>query len=911
MGEVVFDDVGRAQLAQVGQLDGGAAGSSGPSGASWRGLDVSRGEAPPASSPASVAIRHEHSEAGVQQGSRSLRSRVASIISSAANSAFRAVAAKFHGHSAQSDGISRSDWKFDGRPGQASERLAQRLVRAEVWPEDVGLLKSLAASPAGLSSYLESNLASIPARTAAELGVAVDFANQLNGDLSRLAALADKSVRQPLSEGERQDLEVLVSSSRHNIKVATAWVDAQLEGGLHQGTPAEFVLKALGENLQDTVLDLGDIAALADVEEAADGPVSRSDRAEAHLRHAEAAVSVARNLSVAGLGEEAKQSLVAELEGHRDQLARIRDVAVGRTDAPGEELKLASKALWEEPLTLVKFQGGSDKDVAGLRRQWKDGGGSLPTTHPKVGQARVLREFIQERLAQAGVAKDQMPDLKTLQGQAQNRILNAAPWEPIHTRVEAALGKGGTERAVMHSHIVPAKAIAVHFAEGYAGNGINCADRTQHKHVPNLAQTSLTNDQGETLFSGLRHGILDAYNLSGKHLRSLPEAELRNVARDALGGDGAEVDGIVQAVRGSRKQADAAALQIRTAVSQNMAKEMAVAALASNPAKFEEALNGETVTLDLTSVSVVTPDRIRGAKKSERTMLSLQQQGLAKLQEAPSVRLEVRDAQGQARTVTAKVNVRQFNFGVNEGAIGRRGPVRNATNPVMSRLMGWSFAMKVNDPGLTKLVGPAGTTGLGGDLAVRIQEMRGRSVAIEAVLPSARERLERSGGDAETSAYVSGLERELGSLRKSIRTLSDAGEQIKSLWTTRGYGDGDSDPYKMVSRLALASHVMGEDTLFNCKSGKDRSGQLDAEVKYLAAYADRNGGALPPVGGDMNASRTARSAFTLHTGNLEMQRLNTGLPGYKLDTDTVTGLNDLIEDHMKPVYRGGSRFVSS
>ncbi len=39
--------------------------------------------------------------------------------------------------------------------------------------------------------------------------------------------------------------------------------------------------------------------------------------------------------------------------------------------------------------------------------------------------------------------------------------------------------------------------------------------------------------------------------------------------------------------------------------------------------------------------------------------------------------------------------------------------------------------------------------------------------------------------------------------------------------------------------------------------------------------------------------------------------MNTGLPGYKLNVNTVAGLNDLVESHMKPTYRGGSKFVPS
>ena len=111
---------------------------------------------------------------------------------------------------------------------------------------------------------------------------------------------------------------------------------------------------------------------------------------------------------------------------------------------------------------------------------------------------------------------------------------------------------------------------------------------------------------------------------------------------------------------------------------------------------------------------------------------------------------------------------------------------------------------------------------------------------------------------------------------------ADAATQLKAVWAERGDRRGGGDPYKVVSRLALVGHLMGETPLVNCKSGKDRTGQLDAEVKFLATVADQGDGRLPPVDEDMARWRAARTDFTLNTGNLEMQQLNTGLPGYRL-----------------------------
>ena len=142
-----------------------------------------------------------------------------------------------------------------------------------------------------------------------------------------------------------------------------------------------------------------------------------------------------------------------------------------------------------------------------------------------------------------------------------------------------------------------------------------------------------------------------------------------------------------------------------------------------------------------------------------------------------------------------------------------------------------------------------------------------------------------------------------------VESLDSAARQAKAIWASDDYRRGGGDPFKMVSRLALVGHLMGETPLFNCKSGKERTGQLDAEVKFLAAAADESGGTVPPPGESMEAWRPVRSDFVFNTGNLEMQRLNTGLPGYKLKG--VPGLANVIRDGMKPLYRGGSAYVSA
>ena len=166
-----------------------------------------------------------------------------------------------------------------------------------------------------------------------------------------------------------------------------------------------------------------------------------------------------------------------------------------------------------------------------------------------------------------------------------------------------------------------------------------------------------------------------------------------------------------------------------------------------------------------------------------------------------------------------------------------------------------------------------------------------------------------SPGAVAAQREIAALTEQIDTLEKNARTLGRAARDVKTIWENKDYRRGGGDPYKMVSRLALVSHLMGETPLFNCKSGKDRTGQLDAEVKFLATVADEQDGRIPSADRNMDVWRSARSDFTLNTGNLEMQQLNTGLPGYKLAG--VSGLKNMIADGMKPVYRGGSGYVTA
>lgn len=113
----------------------------------------------------------------------------------------------------------------------------------------------------------------------------------------------------------------------------------------------------------------------------------------------------------------------------------------------------------------------------------------------------------------------------------------------------------------------------------------------------------------------------------------------------------------------------------------------------------------------------------------------------------------------------------------------------------------------------------------------------------------------------------------------------------------------------MVKRLAVLANMVDGQVLYNCKSGKDRTGELDAEAKHLAALIamDRD---VPTPDREMNAEDArAFKEFALNAGNHEVQKLNTGVAGYKTDFKPTT---DQLHDRAAEEYhRGGSGFVKA
>ena len=142
--------------------------------------------------------------------------------------------------------------------------------------------------------------------------------------------------------------------------------------------------------------------------------------------------------------------------------------------------------------------------------------------------------------------------------------------------------------------------------------------------------------------------------------------------------------------------------------------------------------------------------------------------------------------------------------------------------------------------------------------------------------------------------------------RKTVMKLFN---QCMGVMSRFGEHSDSHDAYKVAARLAVMTHLMGWTPCWNCKSGKDRTGQLDVECKFLATLIAR-GEDIPEPGAKLTTGqRNLFRAVAFEGGNFEMQKLNTGIGGFK-----TSGVASIIERLGGKIFRnfhkGGSEFVN-
>jgi hypothetical protein len=167
-------------------------------------------------------------------------------------------------------------------------------------------------------------------------------------------------------------------------------------------------------------------------------------------------------------------------------------------------------------------------------------------------------------------------------------------------------------------------------------------------------------------------------------------------------------------------------------------------------------------------------------------------------------------------------------------------------------------------------------------------------------------------------AMQTSLKNETAQLDSEIRAIQELSKQIALIWQSGSYQQAGRDPYKLATRLAMLSSLLGEATAFNCKSGKDRTAQLDVELKFLAFQIFSNNGHVPEPDRERSTlERHQLAAFVFKDkSRTHMQVYNTGFMGSKLAglaalTDNFTAVLETGRASVVEAFQGMSKAVLS
>ncbi|EDF7974018.1 type III secretion system effector inositol phosphate phosphatase [Salmonella enterica subsp. diarizonae] len=266
---------------------------------------------------------------------------------------------------------------------------------------------------------------------------------------------------------------------------------------------------------------------------------------------------------------------------------------------------------------------------------------------------------------------------------------------------------------------------------------------------------------------------------------------------------------------------------LRQTGAENKAKEVLTAALFSKPELLTRALEGEAVNVKLVSVGLLTASNVLG---KEGTMVEDQMRAWQSLtQPGKMIHLKIRNKDGELQTVKIKPEIAAFNVGVNELALKL------------------GFGLKTSD-----------------------------SYNVEALH-------QLLGNDLRPEAKPGGWVGDwLAQYPDNYEVVNILARQIKDIWKNNLHHKDGGEPYKLAQRLAMLANEIDAVPAWNCKSGKDRTGMMDSEIKREIICLHQTHTLNAPGSLPDRSGQEIFQKVLLNSGNLEIQKQNTGGAGNKV-----------------------------
>jgi hypothetical protein len=331
---------------------------------------------------------------------------------------------------------------------------------------------------------------------------------------------------------------------------------------------------------------------------------------------------------------------------------------------------------------------------------------------------------------------------------------------------------------------------------------------------------------------------------------------------------------------------------LRKAANQARALESAQAAITCLPKtelqRILDSRPGEIPVVRLASVSLLTPDAVRGLfkgpAKDERLMWHDQQAAWQALAERPYVELDVPQDGGGFVKRMVKLEIAAFNIPVNaEGAHAIRGS--------WGLVAGNSHT--ANQEAMAKLLGPLPASG---QAALSTWKPGGWvGSALSAYSPLGKPQKDLLLALAKQVAEISIEDRSAGA--SSAR---------------------QADPYRLVKRILVMVHQTGlAAPMVNCRSGKDRTSEAETQARQFALEVSESRVAhLPsihaPAGTYDHVQRVQLWNLLQGGGSREIQHWNTGHAGTKLSQPALLAQYGIGGDkELRRQYQGMSAHVQA
>ena len=520
----------------------------------------------------------------------------------------------------------------------------------------------------------------------------------------------------------------------------------------------------------------------------------------------------------------------------------------------------------------------------------------IPLNTPEIDEQSIVEETLLVAFRDAGLPTDHL--LRDFRREMVRGFNSNGAWNEISQEMQLQVG---AKTLLAYSQLRP----ACTFLREYRGQGVCSHDTAQSAHAVNLAQTRLVVGAHEPLFSAMRHGVASATALtpeniapermSDEELVEHTQALLPDECVRGATGDVVNVLATAQHVRSDPRIVE----QMRAIANENRLEDVVRAMVVTDPQLLRDAdmayrvAHGEgghrqrasrgmrPPVVDVLSISLLTPDGVRREPDvDERSMLADQCEAWRLLTGPRDI--ELRDPES-GRLLNVRVDIQPIpvNYGVQAGRDGGPGRIVDGEGDVRA----------MNSAGLSKLLGDPSDPHEPGLIAPALTHMEQECTTLDEMILLAFKDLEaaralapetsgRRAAIAQADSAVNNAREFAAHARRRYTLARELVEQVQQLRTDSGQRPGRS-PYAMPARLALLADLAGLHVAFNCRSGNERSGELDAEIKHLRLQMELHGH-VPQV--DRVRSEDELRQFgqvITRSGNFELQRLNTGYAGYR------------------------------